>query len=105
MTGGYEDHPLLPADAPHSQAHILARDGYPDKGHILGDYVATFLVNLDKHPDALKDFFNPDIKFFHLVRKFKEGTSSADMEFMISRKKDRVIVSLVGSKSVCRWLI
>lgn len=95
MTEGYEDHHLLPADAPHGQAHILVRDGYPAKGRTLGDYIATFLMNLDKHPDALKDFFDPDIKFFHVVRKFKKGESKAEMGFMILRKKDRVIVSSI----------
>jgi hypothetical protein len=93
---GYEDHPLLPASAPEGQAHILEYDGCLMRSIAeikLCDFVATLLSKLDKYPDALKDFFDPDIKYFHLVRKYKPGHKSCMTQFMISRKKNRVVVS------------
>ena len=74
----HESHPLLPADAPKDQPHILDieadDDEIHDSGHILPgdarlcDYVATVLHHLEGHADALRDFFNPEIKSFKFLR-------------------------------------
>lgn len=73
-----EDHPLLPANTPKGQAHILTIWQYGGDTHKsifhmghdphLGDHVATVLHNLEGHPDAVKDFFNPDVKSFKIQR-------------------------------------
>ncbi|KAF2828587.1 hypothetical protein CC86DRAFT_380499 [Ophiobolus disseminans] len=96
----YKDHSLLPAEAPSGQAHILETNAIHDvskvgsfstRGHKLCDFIVTFLHNLEEHPNALKDFFDPDVKFFKFIRKFEEGVSGGFLPFMISRKKDKVI--------------
>jgi len=98
----YVDHPLLPASAPSGQAHILEINAvrvvsevgsFSTRGHKLCDFIATFLHNLEEHPNALRDFFDPEVKFFKFIRKYEEGEKSHLLPFMISRKKDKVIVS------------
>jgi hypothetical protein len=74
------DHPLLPADAPKDQPHVLRigadEDEIHNMSHLLAsdarlcDYVATVLHNLEGHPDALKDFFDPEIKSFKFLIDF-----------------------------------
>jgi hypothetical protein len=98
----YKDHPLLSASAPSGQAHILETNEVHDvtkggsfstTGHKLCDFIATFLHSLEEHPNALEDFFDPEVKFFKFIRKYEEGETGHLLPFMISRKKDTVRVS------------
>jgi hypothetical protein len=91
----YGDHPLLSASALEGQAHIITCDDdfIPSTaGCKQCDFIATLLSKLDHYPDALKNFFDPDIKSCLLVRKWKPGQSSSNTQFMISHKKNRVVV-------------
>lgn len=110
----YEDHPFLPASVPKDQAHILQNtiekevdeDGVAaSDGHLLCDFIATFLYNLENYPDAPKDFFDPDVKSFTINRKVVEGKTSHLQTFLILRKKNRVVVSPTCRRVSCPILI
>jgi hypothetical protein len=99
----YRDHPLFPADAPKGQAHILGEGlGYNDQGpgpmpkpsYQLCDFIATVLFKLEQYPDALKDFFDPEIESFKLTRHYGDGEIRGIMPFMIWRRGKNVIVRL-----------
>jgi hypothetical protein len=98
----YRDHPLFPADAPQGQAHIFKEGlGYTDRGPTpmpdddfqLCDFIATVLFKLEQYPDALKDFLDPNIKSFKLLRHFGDSRLGDILPFMIWRRASDVIVS------------
>ncbi|KAF2033677.1 hypothetical protein EK21DRAFT_108806 [Setomelanomma holmii] len=98
----YKDHPLLPASAPTAQAHIFE---HVDMDEDISeeeerrrsvkiefcDLIATFLSNLEKHPDALANFFDPKVKSFMFRRKYVEGEDGGYLPIMISRKGKEVV--------------
>jgi hypothetical protein len=102
----YKDHSLLPADAPGGQPHILDDgEGADEIGYArLCDFVATVLHNLEGHPDALKDFFDPKVKSFKFLRIEKPLANFIPdaplmrgrerLSRMIWRIENKVIVSL-----------
>jgi hypothetical protein len=99
----YRDHPLFPAAAPEGHAHIFEDGlGYDEPGlgpmpkldHQLCDFIATLLYKLEKYPDTLKDFFNPEVNSFKLIRHYGGGKNRGILPFMIWRRGNRVIVSL-----------
>jgi hypothetical protein len=68
----------------------------------LGDHIATVLLHLEGqgHPDALKDFFNPNIKSFKLLRVEEQG--ACYMSCIIWRVKNEVMVSATYTASTLR---
>jgi len=105
----YKEHPMLPASAPKGQAHIIEDDAIDYEGednysydYSPCDFIATFLHKLEKYPDALKDFFDPHVKFFKLVQEPKDKTEHCMMNFMIWRKADRVAVGFEVSENIMR---
>jgi len=90
----YEDHPLLPAGAPVGQAHILKTSASgAGTGHKLCDFIATLLHNLTDYPNAAKDFFNPEVTSFKLIRHYRVGESGRILPYIIWRKNKKVAVS------------
>jgi hypothetical protein len=99
----YQDHPLFPAKAPTGQAHIL--EIRPDDLKVsaihvslryqLCDFILTFLSKLEMYPNALTDFFNPEVESFKFVR---EG----EFSFMIWRRGTDVFVSLTFRLLIAR---
>lgn len=85
----YEEHPLLPIDAPKGQPHILKPNLESVIGHQLCDFIATLLFNLEQHPDALKDFFDPEVKSFKFIWHVKEHS---DMMPIIVWRKDKIVL-------------
>jgi hypothetical protein len=94
----YEDHPHFSANAPTGQAHIFELDGdimryfdegLPRGGNELCDFIATLLHNLEDHPDALTNFFDPAVKTF----KFLRYGSGAMLPLAILRHEKTVVVS------------
>jgi hypothetical protein len=111
-----------------TQHTYRARDEFPfcdvtEKAHILGnlprdmnhairmstnlwDYIATTLHHIKKHPHALEDFFDPDVKLFRFFRRHtgdgrhrKIGKKAKEMDdvkymspFMIHRTGNEVLV-------------
>lgn len=98
----YEDHPLLPSNAPKGQPHIIKdsqqnndflydvyeTDGKPN----LCDFIATVLHRLKDHPTALHDFFDQTITSFKFLRVEKKD--GPYMSSMIWRMKNQVMVCL-----------
>jgi len=107
MLIGYEDHPLLPANASEGRAHILKEisDGVidiPNEDVVselpkLDDFITNFLYRLKDRPDALSDFFDPDVASFKLLWLCHPmiGEESKLFPSMIWRKGDVIVVSLV----------
>jgi hypothetical protein len=98
----YKDHPLFPAAAPRGQAHVLEDSiGCDEEGpgqmprpdYQLCDFITTLLYKLEQYPNALQDFFNPEIKSFKLVRHYGDGKICGIRPFMIWRRQYDVIVS------------
>jgi hypothetical protein len=106
----YRGHPLFPADAPRGQAHILEDSmAYDEEGprqmpkpdYELCNFIATFLYNLEEYPNALKDFFNPEVKSFRLIRDYGNRLIPYDdddefygiLPFIIWRRGNNVFVS------------
>lgn len=98
----YRDHPLLPANAPKDQAHVLNhdpndtndQDGLSITSHKLCDFIATLLDRLEQYPNALKDFFDPNIKSFKLIRHYGDNENGQVLPLMIWRKKKKVVVRI-----------
>ena len=98
----YEDHPLLPLDAPQGQPHII-KDGQQDSTALnsiyskhskpadLCDFFVTVLHRLEGHSTALENFFDPTIRSFKFLRVEKKG--GCQMSSMIWRKENEVLVS------------
>jgi len=105
----YDDHPLFPTSAPKGQAHILENTTHeddvsgprslPSKRHQLCDFIATFLHRLREHPDALKDFFDPEVTSFKLLRHYGDAELGGLLPIMIWRRGDEVVVRLNLSQS------
>ena len=99
----YEDHPLLPSNAPQGQLHII-KDGQKTSSVFdcalpnhsrpadLCDSIATILYRLEDHPTAPHDFFDPAIKSFKFLRIQKKDSSL--MSSMIWCIGNEVMVSL-----------
>jgi hypothetical protein len=116
----YKDHPLLPADAPGGQPHIIDITADKEDLHLkyarLCDFVATVLHHLESHPDALKDFFDPKVKSFKFLRVEKPLADFIPdaplmrgrerLSRMIWRMENKVMVSLHRtSNQTCNILL
>jgi hypothetical protein len=65
----------------------------PDDDFQLCDFIATVFFKLEQYLDALKDFFDPNIKSFKLLRHFGDSRLGDILPFMIWRRGRYVIVS------------
>jgi hypothetical protein len=98
----YLDHTFLPASTPQDHAHVLINDSNDENNqdglltinHKLCDFIATVLDRLEEYPNALKDFFNPNVKSFKLIRHYGDDESGQVLPLMIWRKKKKVVVSV-----------
>jgi hypothetical protein len=93
----FKDHMRLPATAERGRAHIidLYRSGNrsnPEDLPDLNDCIATTLDQMKQYPNALKDFFDQDVRSFKFSRTFAENNGAT---WVIWRLETAVIVSVL----------
>ncbi|KAF2006924.1 hypothetical protein P154DRAFT_529322 [Amniculicola lignicola CBS 123094] len=108
----YEPHPLLPAHRPRDYPHIITMDSLKTLGTKSiaefrpCDSTATLLHNIkDQFPNALQDFFNPEVSSFKLLQ---ENTNPKCGTLVIWRRKQRVwagIYNFIPRHGIFAWSI
>jgi hypothetical protein len=94
----FKDHPLLPAKSGKTRAHILKElpkgpAKWPNYVR-LWDCIATTLDYIKDYPNALQDFFDPDVTSFKFRRNHKGDDYETMESFLIWRRGQEILVGL-----------